>query len=65
MKPIAIILAALPLFAQSIAKLQAEAQGPAKPSQVETALATVKPDELTPKAALELIYRLKELAAKG
>ena len=55
----------LPLFAQSVAKLQAEAGGPAKPSEVETALATVKPDELTPKAALELVYRLKELAAKG
>ena len=33
----------------------------AGPSPVETALAEVNPDELTPKTALELIYRLKVL----
>jgi hypothetical protein len=31
---------------------------------VESALAAVNPDELTPKAALEALYRLKDLARK-
>ncbi|GIK99862.1 MAG: DNA mismatch repair protein MutS [Alphaproteobacteria bacterium] len=47
----------LPLFAAA-----AKPAGPAKlsePSPVETALAGVNPDELTPKEALELLYRLK------
>ena len=36
----------------------------AGPSPVEEALAALNPDELTPKAALEALYRLKELASK-
>ncbi len=53
----------LPLFAQAAPK---EPERPAgKPSAIETALAAIKPDELSPKAALELVYRLKELAGKG
>ncbi len=53
----------LPLFAMSAAR---EAEKPvAKASELETTLAGIKPDELSPKAALELVYRLKELAAKG
>jgi DNA mismatch repair protein MutS len=36
-----------------------------EPSEVETALSEINPDELTPKAALEAIYRLKSMAAKG
>ncbi|MBX6369666.1 MAG: DNA mismatch repair protein MutS [Rhodospirillales bacterium] len=35
---------------------------PPPPSPVEAALAEIHPDELTPKAALELIYRLKAMA---
>ncbi|PKQ09785.1 MAG: DNA mismatch repair protein MutS [Alphaproteobacteria bacterium HGW-Alphaproteobacteria-12] len=34
-------------------------------SALERALAAVSPDELTPKEALDLIYRLKSLEAKG
>ena len=53
----------LPLFAMQATK---EPEKPAgKPSELETTLAGIKPDELSPKAALELVYRLKELAAKG
>jgi len=50
----------LPLF--SAAARQAEAAAPAGPSPLEAALAEVNPDELTPKEALELLYRLKGLA---
>ena len=35
-----------------------------RPLPAEEALAAVNPDELTPKAALEALYRLKELAGK-
>ncbi|MCH7942727.1 MAG: hypothetical protein IIB67_05810, partial [Proteobacteria bacterium] len=34
----------------------------AGPSPLEEALGEVNPDELTPKTALELIYRLKALS---
>src|SRR5690606_22990303 len=46
----------LPLF--SAARRPA---APPPPSPVEAALAEIHPDELTPKAALELIYRLKAM----
>ncbi len=49
----------LPLFAASPARPKA----PAKVSQIEAALADIAPDELTPRAALELIYKLKRLCA--
>jgi DNA mismatch repair protein MutS len=53
----------LPLFAatrpKSFIALRAE------PSEVETALADINPDELTPRAALEAIYKLKGMAAKS
>jgi len=35
------------------------------PSRTEEALAALNPDELTPKEALEALYRLKELARQG
>ena len=56
----------LPLFAMSGVRPSGSdtSAPPAKPSPVEITLAAVKPDELSPKAALELVYRLKELAAK-
>jgi DNA mismatch repair protein MutS len=49
----------LPLFAATAAKAAAPA---VKESAVEAALGEVNPDELTPRAALELLYRLKSLA---
>jgi DNA mismatch repair protein MutS len=53
----------LPLFAAR----PAASRGPEDLgiSPVATALAEINPDELTPKAALELLYRLKALAAGG
>ena len=56
------LLGDLPLFAA--ARPKSHVAGNAGPSPVEEALAAVNPDELTPKAALEALYRLKELASK-
>ena len=47
----------LPLFQAS----PAAARSPAPPSALEAAFTDVNPDELTPREALELIYRLKAL----
>ena len=52
----------LPLFAASRPKSFAPPQGP---SAVDRALDGIRPDELTPKAALEELYRLKALAAEA
>ena len=46
----------LPLFSAAAAR-----STPAPPSPIEEALASLLPDELTPKEALELLYRLKAL----
>ena len=54
-------LADLPLFAAPILRPQPE---PPPVSAVDTALADIRPDELTPKAALEALYRLKEIAGR-
>lgn len=54
-------LTELPLFALS----RADGSGPhraAPPTPVEQALAAANPDNLSPKAALDLVYRLKDLA---
>jgi DNA mismatch repair protein MutS len=52
----------LPLFAAAAARgATVEAPGRRGPSPIETALAAVDPDALTPKEALELVYRLKGL----
>ena len=55
------LLTDLPLFAAARPKSHTPSSGP---SPFEEALATVNPDDLTPKAALEALYRLKELARK-
>ena len=57
------LLADLPLFAAARPASAMPAAHP--PSPVEEALATISPDELTPKAALEALYRLKELAGSN
>jgi DNA mismatch repair protein MutS len=49
----------LPLFA-AIAEREAE-----KPDALRVALAEVEADTLSPREALELVYRLKGLAAEG
>ena len=48
----------LPLFSAAAARPQS---GPIKNSEVDAALAEIAPDELSPKDALELIYRLRGL----
>jgi DNA mismatch repair protein MutS len=74
----ATLLDELPLFAAAVASPRLptpradlghggdryERQPHAAPSEAEEALAALNPDELTPKEALEALYRLKELAAK-
>jgi DNA mismatch repair protein MutS len=52
----------LPLFAVSRATASPAPRGP---SPIETALDEVHPDELSPKAALEALYRLKALRNTG
>jgi DNA mismatch repair protein MutS len=55
-KPLKAIANDLPLFSA------APAPQPAKPSAAEEALKQLNPDTLSPKDALEALYRLKELA---
>jgi DNA mismatch repair protein MutS len=56
------LLDGLPLFAARPTPEPPPAA--AGPGPLELALAELQPDELTPKEALEAIYRLKELAEK-
>jgi len=56
------LLADLPLFAA--ARVAPHTPTAGAPSPLEEALAAISPDELTPKAALEVLYRLKELAGR-
>jgi len=56
------LLGDLPLFAA--ARPRSHAGPAAGPSPAEEALAALNPDELTPKAALEALYRLKALLAR-
>jgi len=51
----------LPLFAAAARRAGEDPSLAPKPSPVEAALAAVDPDTLTPKAALDLVYRLKAL----
>jgi DNA mismatch repair protein MutS len=52
----------LPLFAAARPKGQTD--GPLKPSAADLALSQINPDDLTPKAALDALYKLKALAVK-
>ena len=56
----AAMLNELPLFAAARPKSHVPAES--GPSPAEEALAALSPDELTPKAALEILYKLKDLA---
>ena len=38
---------------------------PSKPDALGEALAALNPDELTPREALDALYRMKEIAAKS
>jgi DNA mismatch repair protein MutS len=52
----------LPLFTTAVAKAPKRPGGLGEPSAAERELAALNPDELTPRAALEALYRLKGLA---
>ncbi|MCA8934088.1 MAG: DNA mismatch repair protein MutS, partial [Rhodospirillaceae bacterium] len=52
----------LPLF--SAARAAEAAAAPAPPTAVEQALAAVNPDDLSPRDALEVVYRLARLLAE-
>ena len=54
----------LPLFAAR-PKSGPATPGPAEPSAAETRLAEINPDELTPRAALDLLYELRALLVDG
>jgi len=55
----------LPLFAAQAPASPSFSGKPAAPSAVEQALAQVVADELTPKQALDLVYRLVAAARDG
>jgi DNA mismatch repair protein MutS len=67
----AALIEELPLFAAATpspglrGEGQGEGQPQAAPSAVEEALVALNPDELTPKEALEALYRLKEMSRRG
>ena len=50
----------LPLFSAVVAT-SAKPTGASEPSALERALSEVNPDELSPKEALEVLYRLRQL----
>jgi DNA mismatch repair protein MutS len=52
----------LPLFAATVRQAGAPAAG--SPSPLEQALAALNPDDLSPKEALELLYRLRGMLAR-
>ncbi len=56
------LLTDLPLFAT---RPRPQAAADSGPLPVEQALSAINPDDLTPKAALEAMYMLKDLAAKN
>jgi DNA mismatch repair protein MutS len=58
----AALLNELPLFAA--ARPKSHISTDSGPSPADEALAAINPDELTPKAALEMLYKLKDLARK-
>ncbi len=62
-KPVAALIDDLPLFAASLRTAPA-AVAPG-PDPLREALAAVNPDELTPREALEVLYRLKGAAGLG
>jgi len=50
----------LPLFSAAVATAS-KPSGVSEPSALERTLAEINPDELTPKEALEVLYRLRAL----
>jgi DNA mismatch repair protein MutS len=54
-------LTALPLFAAAPSTAQAEAPSPSDPDPIADAIAALEPDRLTPRDALDTLYRLKAM----
>lgn len=54
----------LPLFSHAPAN-PGQSTGPRQPSEVEDAVKAVLPDEMTPREALDFLYRLKTMDADG
>ncbi|MCW8971329.1 MAG: DNA mismatch repair protein MutS, partial [Rhodospirillales bacterium] len=51
----------LPLFSAMVEGGRSSVAAPARPSEAEEALRAVNPDELTPREALDMLYRLRGL----
>jgi DNA mismatch repair protein MutS len=58
------VLEDLPLFAATRPKSYMQDGMNAQPSEVEEAVGSLNPDEFSPRAALEELYRLKDLSRK-
>ncbi len=54
----------LPLFSVAVKREAAKPAAPGKPDPVSEALAALHPDEMTPREALEALYRLKGMAGE-
>ncbi|MBV2142299.1 DNA mismatch repair protein MutS [Falsochrobactrum sp. TDYN1] len=54
----------LPLFSVVLQQEKPKAQATVQDSELVKAVAAISPDELTPREALELVYRLKELVGR-
>ncbi|MFI5016141.1 MAG: DNA mismatch repair protein MutS [Hyphomicrobiales bacterium] len=63
-KPAAKLIEELPLFAAASAAAPAEPR-PERRDELREALAGINPDELTPREALEALYRLKAVPGSG
>ncbi len=55
----------LPLFSVLLQQEKPKPQVQMKDSELVKAVSAISPDELTPREALDLIYKLKELAGKA
>jgi DNA mismatch repair protein MutS len=62
--PLAKLADDLPLFSAAVTAARRAPEDPPKPSPVETALAEINPDDLTPREALDFLYRLASMVTK-
>ena len=60
--PVERMLDELPLFSVQVPRAQSPSRGP---DPVHETLADIHPDDLTPKEALDILYRLKTLAERS
>ena len=55
----------LPLFSAEVRREKKVAATAAGPSPIDTRLAEIHPDDMSPREALDILYELKRLAASG